>query len=186
MNTLVPRLQEYLENSANSWDNERRQMQLQMRTELECKVEERRLNVIDELEFKCLQCGAFICFSHNIKCIKGAHHIIIDPEADKRLKLQRDTPYFTEPEGIKYGGQLYCAEIRCQKRLGSVCTYNDIGFPLITLKAFKVVNSNGNGNNFKKWKKVPCVIDVFTPEDLNKLTEERLAERIENPLYARA
>ncbi|KAH3787131.1 hypothetical protein DPMN_165251 [Dreissena polymorpha] len=174
MNKIVPHLQAFIDDHANLWENELLQLQTEMKEERDREKERRRLNMVNEVEFQCLNCSAFICMSDDIKCIKGAHHIITDPEADERLRLERDTPYFVEPEGAEYGGQVYCAKVSCQVKLGSICTYKYMDFPLISLKAFRVVKPDGTGKSYKVWKKVPCEIADFTFDDLRDVIDIRL------------
>ncbi|XP_052268251.1 interferon-induced helicase C domain-containing protein 1-like [Dreissena polymorpha] len=169
MNPIVPHLQAFIDDRVNLWENELLTIQTEMKEERDREKERRRLNMVNQVQFQCLNCSAFICRSDDIKCIMGVHHIITDPDADERLRLERDAPYFVEPEGLEYGGQVYCANVSCQLKLGVICTffkYKYIDFPLISLKAFRVVNPDGTGKSYKVWKNVPCKIADFTFDDL--------------------
>ncbi|XP_052773443.1 antiviral innate immune response receptor RIG-I-like isoform X1 [Mya arenaria] len=176
MNQIVPHLQVFIEDHANTWERELLEIQERMKQEEEKQAEEREINTAATgARFECFNCSSFICLSDDIRVIKDAHHVIIDEDAKRRLILRRGAPTFTEPEGAEYGGALYCANEECQRELGSVCTYKFSEFPLVGLKNFRIVDRFGQGRAFKKWKKVNCRIEEFTFEDLEAVVAEGLA-----------
>ncbi|XP_052772384.1 ATP-dependent RNA helicase DHX58-like isoform X2 [Mya arenaria] len=176
MEKIVPDLQLFIEDPANFWERELLDIQEKMKREEERQAQQRAVHMATTgARFECFNCSSLICLSDDIRVIKGAHHVIIDEEAKRRLILKKGATDFEEPEGAKYGGVLLCANEECQRQLGSVCTYNCTEFPLMGLKNFRVVDQSGKGRQFKKWNQVNCRLEEFTFDELNAVVAERLA-----------
>lgn len=174
MNRIVLELQIYIEDHQNIWEREIQKMQeLQMHTE-ELKKEQRRANMTnDEKELRCMNCSKFICFSSDIRKIQNSHHIIIDEDAQKRIiSVRSPYPIFMD-EDLQFDGGIFCGNVDCQRVLGGVCEYRHVEFPLIAIKNIRVVDKNGNGRTFKKWKKANFEPEQFTLDDLRGIVERR-------------
>jgi len=175
MNLIVPELQKFIEANGNEWERELLAIQRQVKDEERRKKEEREARMQTGCRFQCLNCSANICRAEDIRAIKNAHHVIIDADANTRLRRVRGPATYTEPEGAEYGGHIFCMTQSCQSKLGSLCNYAHTRFPLITLKCFRIVNAEGKGCTCKKWRQVPCEIGEFTFDDL-KAVAKRLRE----------
>ncbi|XP_052225926.1 antiviral innate immune response receptor RIG-I-like isoform X2 [Dreissena polymorpha] len=174
MNRIVPQLQEFIDANGNLWEKELLQIQKEMKEQRAREKENKRRNMLGDLEFQCLNCGAYICLSSDIKCFNKDHHIITHPDINERIRMESGFVNFQEPEGMEYGGQIFCAEITCQENLGSICTLKNAEFPLVTLKAFRVEKPDGTGRSYKRWKEVPCEIAEITVDGLSDAVDARL------------
>ncbi|WAR22444.1 DHX58-like protein, partial [Mya arenaria] len=119
MEKIVPDLQLFIEDPANFWERELLDIQEKMKREEERQAQQRAVHMATTgARFECFNCSSLICLSDDIRVIKGAHHVIIDEEAKRRLILKKGATDFEEPEGAKYGGVLLCANEECQRQLG--------------------------------------------------------------------
>ena len=175
MNLIVPKLQKYIEDNGNEWERELLAIQQRVKDEELRKDEERASRMQTGCRFQCLNCSTTICSAEDIRVIKNAQHVIINEDANTRLRRVRGPATYTEPEGAEYGGDIYCMTQSCQAKLGSLCNYAHTLFPLMTLKCFRVINAEGKGCTYKKWKQVPCEIGEFTFDDL-KAVADRMRE----------
>ena len=175
MNLIVHELQKFIEANGNEWERELLTIQQKVKDEERRKEEERATRMQTGCRFQCLNCSATICRAEDIRAIKNDHHVIIDADANTRIRRVRGPATYTEPEGAEYGGDIYCMTQSCQSRLGSLCNYEHTLFPLMILDNVRIVNADGKGSTYKKWKQVPCDIGEFTFVDL-KAVAERMRE----------
>lgn len=176
MNAVVPRLQVYIEDHPNLWEQELRQIQEKQKQEEELKEEQRFANMTDgEHQFRCLNCNNFICFLSDIRKIQGSHHVAVNEEVPTRLiSVRNPQPKFMDDE-LKFDGAIYCGNEDCQRELGGVCEYKHTEFPLLKIKHFRIVDKNGKGATYKQWKKANFQVQSFTLDDLQEVVERRRA-----------
>ena len=174
MNKIVPALQQFTLDRNDEWGREKLAIQLQMKSARIRKEKERLARLETGCRFQCLNCSTTICRAEDIRVINNAHHVIIDRDANRRLRRERgNEPERIEPEGAEIGGALYCMTDTCQKKLGTLCNYMNTLFPLIALKYVRIVSEEGVGRTYKKWRDVPCEIETFTYDDLRGVAESR-------------
>ena len=178
MNEIVPELQQFTVDRNDEWGREKLAIQHQMKSAQIRKEKERLARLETGCRFQCLNCSTTICRAEDIRVIKRAHHVIIDRDANRRLRRERGTIKFKEPEGAEIGGALYCMTETCQQKLGTLFKYTETHFPLISLKCFRIVSEEGVGRTYKKWRDVPCEIETFTFDDLRGVAESQKGEKI--------
>lgn len=177
MNRAVPELQRYIEDDPNKWEEELYQMQLEAKLKEEAKKKRREAQMKEgDVELKCLNCSAFICFASDIRVIQKAHRIVVNEDVKTRLVLERrPIPKYFEDE-LKFDGSTYCGANNCRHELGGVCEYKHTEFPLIKIKNCVVVDRNGKSETFKTWKKANLRLEHFTLDDLREVVERKRAK----------
>ncbi|XP_052761520.1 ATP-dependent RNA helicase DHX58-like [Mya arenaria] len=159
---IVPKLQRYLESPENHWDKEMLDMQKVMKDKEEQMERERLKHLSDDAcEFQCMKCSSSICLSEDIRTIKGAHHIVVNIDVNKKIKLQRGEPAFIEPDDVKYGGKIFCIQKDCQKELGTLCTYESILFPVIKLTLFEWWTKQELGKSTRRGKNLIVALQSY-------------------------
>ncbi|KAL4231411.1 Interferon-induced helicase C domain-containing protein 1 [Mactra antiquata] len=177
MKQIVPHLQVYIEDHPNIWENELRVIQLQKMYEERDKAQQRLDALTPDIKtLHCLNCDKFICFSADIRRIQQSHHIVINEDIKSRIIMQRNPyPKFMEDE-LKYDGDTFCGNPICQHKLGGVCEYKHVEFPLISIKQFRVKEKDGSSERFKQWKKASFIPEPFTLDNLRDVVIRRRAQ----------
>lgn len=177
MNEIVPHLQAWIEDHQNLWEEELFQRQEKRKQLEELKTQLKEQSMVDgPVEVQCLNCSTFLCMSDDIKKIQNSHHVLVNEEFARRLRMIRSPVPEFEEEDLKYDGAVYCSKPDCQGKLGGVCEYKHLEFPLFKIRYLRFVDRNGrNGRNYKKWKKINFYIEPFTLDDLRQIVENRRA-----------
>ncbi|XP_053394123.1 ATP-dependent RNA helicase DHX58-like isoform X2 [Mercenaria mercenaria] len=178
MDAVVPALQRYIHENPNKWEKELRDMQEHQKLLEDMKQEQRVANRSDDdMEFRCLNCSQFICMSSDIRTILDSHHVVVNEEVNDRLVSVRGRNPVLLKDDIESRGCIFCAE--CQRKLGGICEYRRVEFPLIVIKNFMVVDKNGDGDNFGQWKKANIDIQQFSLDDFKQVVRMRRCMHVE-------
>ncbi|XP_053406755.1 antiviral innate immune response receptor RIG-I-like [Mercenaria mercenaria] len=174
MNEIVPQLQTDIEKDLVAWKLELTKMQKDNKLAEEKRDKECKAKMTDdEKELQCFKCSKFICMSSDIRRIQGTQHVVIDEAVQKRISWTRNPLPKFKNDPLKYDGSTFCGNSKCQQKLGGVCEYHGIEFPLISISNFRVVDKNRQGKTFKKWKSVNFVVEDFSLEQFDEVVEKR-------------
>jgi hypothetical protein len=175
MNQIVPLLQAKIEKDPLAWQQRLTERQKYMK-QLEEERNERDRNAKmaqGVKELKCFKCSKFICLSSDIRRIKGTQHVVIDQDVQKRITWTRKPIPKFKNDDLKFDGSTLCGNSTCKQKLGGVCEYMGIEFPLIAITYFLVVDENNKGRTFKKWKDVNFDIEDYSLEQFQEIVDER-------------
>lgn len=175
---IVPHLKAFLEDHPNLWDRELLQIQEEAKRLEDLSETARKKNMLDEaVEVQCFNCSQPICTSEDIKTIQNAHHIVVNEDwADKLILLRSPVPLFEE-EDLKYDGSAICSNGTCHSKVGGVCEYKHMEFPLLNIKCLRFVNKDGkDGRTYKKWKKINFLIEELSLDHLRQIVERKKAQ----------
>ena len=174
MNIIVPKLQAYIENDPNAWENEKREMQENQRSMEETKEENRIANMTDDdVIFRCLNCSKFICMSSDVRVIQDSHHIVVNEDANERLFSIRGRKPVAFKEDFISRGAIFCGNKQCQSNLGGICEYRRVEFPLIVIKKFLIEDKSGENDYVNQWKKAKFHMKELDLEDLKSVVRRR-------------
>lgn len=168
MNDAAVVVDNLIEEDRNNFESHLNDLQKASKIKREMKVKKRAESLVkDEFTFQCFNCSNIICKSSEIRKIQGAHHVCIADTITEKVSWMRDpNPKFKENE-MKMDGATECKE--CDHILGGVCDYKGTEYPLLKIKCFRVVDRNGKGKHYKKWKQAPCMIEEISLDRLKKI-----------------
>ena len=121
-------------------------------------------------ELQCQKCSRFICMSHDLKKIKGAHHVIVDERLQERVDFLKNETEECAVEANQPIGRLSC---KCGEKLGVISIYHNLEFPVPRIEKFLIVDRNGRQTTRKQWKDVPMVISELNNDDFRTILETR-------------
>ena len=172
MNDAADVLDEVIERDRNDFEAELSQLQLSAKLEREMKRRQRDEQLVDgAFEFQCFNCSDFICMSTDIRKVQGAHHVCVDSDVSERVTLRRFLiPSFVDGD-MKSGGDVFCNN--CRSRLGGVCDYKGIQFPMITIDLFLLMDMHGKLSHKRRWKNAPCKIQEIDLDDLLQFSNQQ-------------
>ncbi|XP_060586933.1 antiviral innate immune response receptor RIG-I-like [Ruditapes philippinarum] len=175
INQIVPQLQAKIESDPLAWQQRLTERQKYMKQlEEERNERDRRAKMAQGVkELKCLKCLKFICLSSDIRRIKDTQHVVIDEDVQKRITWTRKPIPKFKNDDLKFDGTTLCGNSTCKQKLGGVCEYMGIEFPLIAISYFRVVDENNKGRTFKKWKDVNFDIEDYSLEQFQEIVDER-------------
>lgn len=127
----------------------------------------------DVYELRCLKCDNFTTFSSDIRKIEASHHVILDPEYRKRIKI-RPHPAPKTFENFELTGKIFCKE--CHADWGIMGVYKKVSFPVVKVCSLIVIRQDGERKVYKRWKEVPFRVQTLTPDDLQKMMDHHKNE----------
>ncbi len=115
--------------------------------------ESRRQNrVEDQVKLTCIKCGEFACYSDDLRCIKGAHHVVVDGSFTSRFETKPMKKPVPLNNGMTIQEVLVCK--KCKLDWGNLAKFEGKELPLIHTKGFLFDNAMGKRKTMKKWKEV--------------------------------
>ncbi|XP_078354158.1 ATP-dependent RNA helicase DHX58-like isoform X2 [Oculina patagonica] len=128
-------------------------------TSRKCEKDKRQQ---DKVKLFCRKCQVFACSGVDIRCIKEAHHVVIDKEFSSKFyfKKSKCPRVFNE---IELTGPLHCQD--CDAEWGVMLKYQSKEMPCIKASCFGFEFEDDLGVkttfSFKKWKDVRFSVEDF-------------------------
>ena len=121
----------------------------------------------------CGKCGKFRVDCSLLRCVKGAHYVIIDKGIWNRLKT---VPFPKEPprfdSEIILQGQLQSNSDGCTHAVGTTFSYNGTRLPALSHKYMKVLDTEKLKENISKigkWPLAPFSVQDISDADLQEM-----------------
>ncbi|CAH3035189.1 unnamed protein product [Porites lobata] len=133
----------------------------QWRNKENCRRAEKDKTQQDKVQLFCRKCQVPACSGDKIRCIKEAHHVIIDEKFRSKFSFRRNkTPKVIN--GVELTGPIHCQH--CDAEWGVMLKYKSREMPCIKASFF-VFQFDKSGVktslSFKKWKDVPFHVEDF-------------------------
>ncbi|XP_071490494.1 ATP-dependent RNA helicase DHX58-like [Diadema antillarum] len=117
-----------------------------------------------DMKFLC-KCRQFACYTDDIKCINGQHHIATPRNFFDNAQAH-DIPKSSLYDDVYVTQTINCKS--CGNLWGYTMIYMGLELPLVSIKNFVTENSAGERAHFKKWKDYPFPVKAMTHEELLK------------------
>lgn len=128
-------------------------------------------------ELRCQKCDSFTAYSSDIRKIEASHHVILDPEYHKRIKI-RPHPAPKTFENFELTGKIFCK--RCHADWGIMGVYKKVSLPVVKVCSLIIIREeDGDRKVYKRWKEVPFQVQALTPDDLQKMMDHHTNELAE-------
>ncbi|XP_020611575.1 probable ATP-dependent RNA helicase DDX58 [Orbicella faveolata] len=116
----------------------------------------------DKVKLFCRKCQVFACSGNDIRCIKEAHHVVIDKDFTSKFHFKKSKSPRVLNE-IELTGPLHCLD--CDAEWGVMLKYQSKEMPCIKASCFGFEFENEAGVkttlSFKKWKDVRMNVESF-------------------------
>ena len=127
-----------------------------------------------EFELRCMKCDNFAAISTDFRQIKGTHHVVVDKDFFKRVHVEPHPNPIRVDFYIKQG-KIFCKE--CRYDWGIKAVYKNVGFPVLKISSFVLVDSRDRRDTCKKWKNAPFAVTSITPDDLQGQFESQMEDQ---------
>lgn len=120
----------------------------------------------DKVKLFCRKCQVFACSGVSIRCIKEAHHVVIDKDFPSKFYFKKSkTP--RKINEIELTGPLHCQD--CDAEWGVMLKYQSKELPCIKASFFGFEFEEEDGGtktfSFRKWKDVLFNVKGFDPSE---------------------
>jgi hypothetical protein len=122
---------------------------------------------------RCLKCNAFGAWSSDLRTIQKAHHVTLDGEFAKRVKLE------PHPQPKKFDNWENRAAIRCVKcheDWGIKALCQGVSYHVLKASGFVIVGPHDERSRQKRWKDVPFAIEELSVEDMKIMSQRASSE----------
>jgi hypothetical protein len=102
----------------------------------------------------CITCSRMAVSSGDIRLVKNAHHVIVDPEFKSRVRTEPVNPEQIGG-GDAFGVQtatMFCIEPSCRQYWGPIIKHEGKTFFVPKISKFKVETPTGEALHFNTWK----------------------------------
>lgn len=134
----------------------------QRQSKQSCKRHKKDKQPEKKVKLFCKKCSVFACSGDNIRCIKEAHHVIIDGHFSSKFSFKR-SKCSREFNGVELTGPIFCQ--KCDAEWGVMLKYQSQEKPCIKASSFAFEFEDEVGIKttqcVKKWKDVTFHVKDF-------------------------
>lgn len=120
----------------------------------------------DDVNFKCRKCKEFVCQAHDVRRIKGSHHVIINRECRDTKVDMKEHRNPKKIDDIEMNKKIFCK--KCHEDWGVTALIYNVEWLCIKISSF-VLEFPGRDRTtrmYKKWKDLPFAIQEADEEEI--------------------
>ncbi|XP_067017165.1 ATP-dependent RNA helicase DHX58-like isoform X3 [Acropora muricata] len=119
----------------------------------------------DDVNFKCRKCKEFVCQAHDVRRIKGSHHVIINRECRDTKVDMKEHRNPKKIDDIEMNKKIFCK--KCHEDWGVTALIYNVEWLCIKISSF-VLEFPGRDTTrmYKKWKDLPFAIQEADEEEI--------------------
>ena len=128
-----------------------------------------------DYQLRCMKCNSFAAISTDFRQIKESHHVIVDPDFFNRVIIEPHPKPIAIADDFVKSGKVFCK--KCKYDWGIKAMYKNVGFPVLKISSFVLVDFRDNRDTCRKWKNAPFSVLRISPDDLHAQFQHQMEQQ---------